>query len=124
VTLRSRDEFRRDLGGDRDRCHPHRMDTAAAPPPDGCPALTEVVDPRRGSVRVSGHLTVQGADLLRGTVECLRRSGHARVLLDLAEVSTVDSAGLHDLCALQQAVAADGGELLVLARPRVPGSRR
>ena len=41
-------------------------------------AMTEVVDSLRGAVRVSGHLTVQGADLLRGTVEILRRGGHRR----------------------------------------------
>jgi anti-anti-sigma regulatory factor len=99
------------------------MDTAATPRSDGRPAMTEVVDPRRGSVRVSGDLTVQGADLLRGTVECLRRNGHARVLLDLAEVRRVDAAGLNDLHALERAVAADGGELLVLAPPRPQESR-
>ena len=99
------------------------MDTAGALH-DGRPAMTEVVDSRRGSVRVSGDLTAQGADLLRGTVECLRRGGHAVVLLDLGDVRTADSAGLHDLRALERAVAADGGELLLLSPPDVPTSRR
>ncbi|MGY1743722.1 MULTISPECIES: STAS domain-containing protein [unclassified Blastococcus] len=90
---------------------------------DGRPAMSEVVDPRRGSVRVSGDLTAQGADLVRGTVESLRRSGHAVVLLDLADVRTADTAGLHDLHALEQAVAADGGELVVIEPPAVPAPR-
>ena len=100
------------------------MDAAAAPRPDGLPALTEVVDPRRGSVRVSGDLTVQGADLLRGTVECLRRDGHAVVRVDLGDVRTADAAGLQDLRALERAVAEDGGELLLLSPPAVPTPRR
>jgi anti-anti-sigma factor len=86
--------------------------------------MTEVVDAHRGSVRVSGDLTVQGADLLRGTVECLRRRGHAVVVLDLGDVHTADSAGLRDLRALERAVAEDGGELLLLSPAAIPTSRR
>jgi anti-anti-sigma regulatory factor len=100
------------------------MDSAGAPLPDGRPAMTEVVDPRRGSVQVSGDLTVQGADLLRGTVECLRRSGHAVVRLDLRDVRTADSAGLQDLHELEQTVASDGGELLLVELPPVPTPQR
>jgi anti-anti-sigma regulatory factor len=99
------------------------MDTAAAPRFTGRSAMSEVGDPRRGSVRVSGDLTVQGSDLLRGTVESLRRSGHDVVLLDLGDVRTADSAGLRELHALERAVAADGGELLVLAPPPAPEFR-
>ncbi|SOC50087.1 hypothetical protein SAMN05660748_2826 [Blastococcus aggregatus] len=93
------------------------MDTAPTGRYERSPALTEVVDPLRGAVRVSGHLTVQGADLLRGTVECLRRSGHDRVLLDLGDVRSAESAGLHDLRDLEQSMADEGGELLLLATP-------
>ena len=79
--------------------------------------LTEIVDARNGTVRVSGHLTVQGADLLRGTVEQLHRRGHARVLLDLQHVQAADAAGLHVLRQMSRDLAADGGELLVRAAP-------
>ena len=123
MTLRPRDECSRDLGGRGAGCHALRMDTAGAPRSDGHPSMTEVVDPRRGSVRVSGDLTVQGADLLRGTVECLRRGGHARVLLDLGDVTTVDSAGLHELRALEREVADDGGQLVLLAPRESPTPR-
>ena len=86
--------------------------------------MTEVVDACKGSVLVSGHLTVQGADLLRGTVERLRRRGHERVLLDLGEVRAVDFAGLHVLRDLERTVAADGGELLLHVSRNVARARR
>jgi anti-anti-sigma regulatory factor len=70
-----------------------------------------------GSVRVSGHLTVQGADLLRGTVESLHRSGHVRVLLDLRDVQGADDAGLRVLRTIGRNSAATGGELVVRDSP-------
>ncbi|MGY1742616.1 MULTISPECIES: STAS domain-containing protein [unclassified Blastococcus] len=76
-------------------------------------AMTEVVDTRRGAVRVSGHLTVQGADLLRGTVESLLRGGHRRVLVDLHDVRATDPAGVHVLRDVARATAAGGSELLL-----------
>ena len=81
------------------------------------PALTEVVDGRAGRVRASGHLTPQGADLLRGTVEGLRRQGHSTVVLDLADVQAADDVGLHVLSTLRTAMAADGDLLLVRNAP-------
>ena len=84
---------------------------------DDATALTEVVNVRTGSVRVSGHLTVQGADLLRGTVESLHRSGHNCVLLDLQDVRAADDAGLHVLRAVRRELAADGAELVMRHLP-------
>lgn len=100
-------------------CQGEVVTTAGVPRDDGRSAMSEVVDSGRGSVRVSGHLTVQGADLLRGTVESLRRGGHARVLLDLEDVRAVDFAGLHVLQDLERTVAADGGELQLLGPPHL-----
>jgi anti-anti-sigma regulatory factor len=99
--------------------HEPEDDVTATPflRPDGATAMTEVVNPSTGSVRVSGHLTVQGADLLRGTVECLHRSGHDCVILDLQDVQTADEAGLYLLRTLRQELAADGGELLMRHLP-------
>ncbi|UOX99739.1 STAS domain-containing protein [Blastococcus sp. PRF04-17] len=88
------------------------MSTVPAARADG-PAMTEVVDSSRGAVRVSGHLTVQGADLLRGTVETLRRGGHTRVLVDLQGVQAADAAGLHVLRDVERSLAAEGARLLV-----------
>jgi anti-anti-sigma regulatory factor len=99
------------------------MSNPRAPQPDDSGAMTEVIDSRRGAVRVSGHLTAQGADLLRGTVETLQRSGHTRVLLDLRDVRAADAAGLHALRDLERRFIADGGQLLVRAIPRLTPTR-
>ncbi|MGY1650247.1 STAS domain-containing protein [Geodermatophilus sp. SYSU D01119] len=74
---------------------------------------TEVVNVRLGAVRVTGDLTAQGADLLRGTVETLVRDGHRRVLVDLRGVRSADSAGLLVLRDVEEALAADGAALVV-----------
>lgn len=79
--------------------------------------FTELVDQQRGSVRASGHLSAQAADLLRGTVLALRGGGHPRVVVDLADVDGADEAGLAVLESVRTAVAADGGRLLLLGAP-------
>jgi anti-anti-sigma regulatory factor len=89
------------------------MSTTSAMCMDDAPAMSEVVDAARGAVRVSGHLTVQGADLLRGTVETLRRGGHRRVLVDLADVRVTDPEGLHVLRERERSLAAEGAQLLL-----------
>ena len=76
--------------------------------------LTEAVEPVAGRIRVSGHLSVPGADLLRGTVENLGRQGHARVVLDLAGVRTADSAALPLLEALQDDGAGSVSSVLLV----------
>src|SRR5690348_7365214 len=76
---------------------PRRISTSAGdagavnssrPPAD----FTELVDQRRGSVRASGRLTPQAADLLRGTVLALHGDGHPRVVIDLGGVDAADEA--------------------------------
>jgi anti-anti-sigma regulatory factor len=79
--------------------------------------LSETVDRRTGSIRASGHLTVLGADLLRGTAESLHGSGHLRVVLDLRDVRDADDAGLEVLRGLGEDLAARGGELVVHGAP-------
>lgn len=75
--------------------------------------LSETVDLRIGVIRASGHLTAQGADLLRGTADSLRDGGHRRVVVDLAGVRGADDAGLDVLRSLRARYAADGGELVL-----------
>lgn len=77
------------------------------------PAVTEVVHVRRDAVRVSGDLTVQGADLLRGTVENLVRGGSRRVVVDLRQVRSADAGGRHVLREVERTLAAGGAELVV-----------
>jgi anti-anti-sigma regulatory factor len=79
--------------------------------------FTEVVDQRRGSVRASGHLTAQAADLLRGTVLALRGDGHPRVVVDLGDVADAEDGALATLEAVRTALARDGGRLLVVGGP-------
>jgi anti-anti-sigma regulatory factor len=79
--------------------------------------LSETVDLRRGHIRARGHLTVQGADLLRGTADSLRDSGHTRVVLDLTGVRAADDAGLDVLRSLRRSFTDAGGELLIRRAP-------
>jgi anti-anti-sigma regulatory factor len=78
---------------------------------DPTASLTEAIDPIAGTVRVSGHLTAQGADLLRGTVENLCRLGHSHVVLDMAGVHATDDAALPVLNSLRRD---DSGARVVL----------
>lgn len=75
--------------------------------------LSETIDLRTGLIKAQGHLTAQGADLLRGTADSLREGGHRRVVLDLAGVDAADDAGLAVLQSLRTSFAADGGELVL-----------
>ena len=72
----------------------------SAPPAD---RFTERVDWANGRVHARGPLTPVAADLLAGTAEQLRRSGHARVVVD---VRAGHPPGEEELCALA-AVAGD-----------------
>ena len=101
---------------------PHTATTAPVLRPGA--QLTEVVDGRTGRVRASGHLTPQGADLLRGTVEGLLRLGHSTVVLDLTGVQAADDVGLHVLSTLQTSMAASGDRLLVRNAPAAASLHR
>jgi anti-anti-sigma regulatory factor len=83
------------------------------------PQLTETVNTRTGLIRVSGHLTALGADLLSGTADTLRGSGHTRVTLDLTDVHDGDDDGWVALRELGLEFAAHGGELVVRRSPPV-----
>jgi len=59
---------------------------------------------------VDGH----GDRQLREAVEVLLRSGRVRIVVDLSEVSTIDSGGLGELVASARRVAEAGGALKAL----------
>lgn len=80
-------------------------------------ALSETVDLRRGHIHASGRLTRAGADLLRGTADSLRVSGHSHVVLDLRDIRGADAAGLAILDHLQRRFAASGDSLLIRHAP-------
>jgi anti-anti-sigma regulatory factor len=87
-------------------------------------ALSEVIDGVRGTVTARGHLTLQGADLLRGAVEGLRRLGHSTVVIDLADVHVADPVGLRVLGDLSTTMASAGTRLLLLHVPPLAGVQR
>ncbi|SFL89462.1 hypothetical protein [Geodermatophilus ruber] len=86
--------------------------TAVTPPPAGT-ARTEVVVGDAGLICARGHLTSLGADLVRGTADRLRDSGHRRVVLDLRGVRGADDDALRILRELHSEFALAGGELLI-----------
>ena len=81
-------------------------------------SFTETIDGRLGAISAQGHLTTSAADMVRGTVEVLRRSGHDRVVVDLKGVQQADDDGLRVLHALADGIRADGGRLTLLHPPR------
>lgn len=100
------------------------MTTSHLPVPDPVfdptgPDMTEVINPRTGAVRVSGRLTEQGAELLRGTVETLHRRGHACVVVDMQDVRATEDAGVAVLHELRNSLAEDGGRLLLVRGPEI-----
>ena len=83
--------------------------------------LTETVNVRTGLIRASGHLTSQGADLLSGTADQLRDSGHSRVVLDLRDVQAADDAGLDILRDLRRTFENAGDTLLIRTASQLTG---
>lgn len=87
-------------------------------PASDAASFTETVDGRLGAISAQGHLTTRAADMVRGTVEVLRRGGHDRVVVDLTGVQQADDDGLRALHALAAGIRADGGRLMLLHPPR------
>lgn len=90
------------------------------PPMDDRAAFTERIDGRLGAIHAQGHLTVRAADMVCGTVEALRRSGHDAVVVDLREVSEADDDGLRALHSLEVSIRDDGGHLTLVNAPPSP----
>jgi anti-anti-sigma regulatory factor len=80
--------------------------------------FVEAVDQYSATIRARGHLTEQGADLIRGAVEVLHRSGHHRITVDLHDVRAVDDEALVELRSLAVRLRAHHGELVVLSEER------
>ena len=75
----------------------------------------------KAAVRQSGNVTIidlsgritlgEGCGLLRSTVKDLVGAGHNKILLNLKEVSYIDSAGLGEMVGLYASVTNMGGEV-------------
>jgi hypothetical protein len=78
------------------------------------PAFTEAVDWASASIAAHGALTVQGADLIRGTAEALCRGGHLDITVDLHDVVLADTEALALLRALSDELRARHGRLILI----------
>jgi anti-anti-sigma regulatory factor len=76
--------------------------------------FAEAVDPRSATITASGHLTDLAVDLLRGTIDTLRRLGHHRITVDLHDVRATDATALTTLRSVATRLRAHRDELVVL----------
>jgi hypothetical protein len=81
-------------------------------------AFTEAIDWTSASIAARGRLTVQGADLICGTAEALRRCGHHRITVDLHEVVLADADALALLRGLADDLRTRNSRLVVLNRAK------
>jgi len=66
-------------------------------------------------VDLAGRITLgEGSGLLRNTIKDVLASGHNRVLLNLKDVSYIDSAGLGEMVGSYATVTNQGGEIKLL----------
>ncbi len=67
-------------------------------------------------VDASGRLTLgEGTGALRNKMRELTEGGHARILLNLADVTYIDSSGLGELVAAYTTATTAGGEMKLLS---------
>lgn len=70
-------------------------------------------------VDVAGRITLgDGSTLLRDTIRGLMANGEKQILVNLGEVSYIDSSGLGELVSAFTAVRGEGGELKLLRLTR------
>jgi anti-anti-sigma regulatory factor len=77
-------------------------------------AFTEAVDWASASIAAHGSLTVQGADLIRGTAEAMCRCGHLRITVDLQDVVLADTEALDLLRDLSADLRSRHGRLILI----------
>ena len=72
-------------------------------------------------VDLAGRLTLgEAATLLHNTIESLIGSGEKKIVLNLKEVTYLDSAGLGELLGAHNAAAASGGQIRIIhAQPKI-----
>lgn len=82
-----------------------------------------LVTPNRDEVAVApvGELNSEHVDEVRRTVAELKETGFARLVLDLRQVSFIDSAGLRMLLGLRADARRDGTALTLIPAPRGAG---
>ena len=83
-------------------------------PPKRRSRFSADADAATSTVRARGELDLLTIDLLWGTIDVLVRAGHHQITLDLAEVTSIDSAGVKLLIALQHSLSTHAGELAII----------
>jgi len=93
----------------------HRRTSVDNPePPKRHSGFSADADAATSTVRARGELDILTVDLLWGTIDVLVRAGHLQITLDLAEVTSIDSAGVKLLIALQHSLTTHAGELAII----------
>ena len=70
-------------------------------------------------VDLSGRITLgEGSVVLRDTIKDLLSKGQKKILLNLGDVSYIDSSGIGELVSAFTSVRNQGGELKLLTSPR------
>ena len=75
-------------------------------------------DRDRVVVRVAGELDMAAAPSVAAAVDALLGAGFARVVIDLSDLSFLDSAGVHMLVAAHHAAAQRTSEMSLVRGPR------
>jgi anti-sigma B factor antagonist len=90
---------------------------------DGTPTLLQVdttIDRDRGHVRLSGEIDLATVDGLRSAVTAAVADGARHVVVDLEQVSYIDSSGLGTLVGAHKRLTGLGGTLVVwCTQPRL-----
>jgi anti-anti-sigma regulatory factor len=81
--------------------------------------FTARIDRERATIRARGRLDAVSADLLRGTVESLRRDGHAAITLDLDGITAAvpGQDGADVLTDMVEELTAVGTRIVVRRKP-------
>lgn len=81
--------------------------------------ISEVVSGDVTILKVNGKITIgEGDRTLRMTVREQVAKGHRKIVLDLHNVSTIDSSGLGELVSAYTAVTSEGGKMTLARLPQ------
>ncbi len=87
--------------------------TSAAAGAHGDWTYRETIDEGHSAITVSGRVDRLGVDLLRGTIEELRRRGHRNITVTFEHPDTIDAVANEVLIEVAEWLTGLGGHLLV-----------
>jgi anti-anti-sigma factor len=83
-------------------------------PPTRQATFSATADVASATVHARGELNRHTVDLLWDTINLLLRAGQQHVWVDLAKVSSIDTAGVKLLVALQHSLSSHGRDLIII----------